>query len=57
MKTTEKRQVLLDELKYFLDSQAQEQKNTLNVDLPTVEQYRNTRMGTSAVRVLLALTE
>ncbi|CAF9937923.1 MAG: hypothetical protein HETSPECPRED_000710 [Heterodermia speciosa] len=53
----EKRQLLLDEVKYFLNCQAEEQSATLRVDLPTVEQYRSNRMGTSGVGVLLAITE
>ena len=51
------RQQLLDEIKFFLDSQAKEQSATLKVDLPTLEHYRNYRMGTGAVGVLLAMNQ
>ena len=53
--STENRQLLLDEIKYFLDSQAEEQRLALQVSLPTIEQYRYTRMGTGAVGVTLAV--
>ncbi|KAL8786873.1 MAG: hypothetical protein Q9195_008030 [Heterodermia aff. obscurata] len=53
----EKRQLLLDEIKLFLDSQSEEQNLALQADLPTVEQYRYNRMGTSAVGILLAINE
>ena len=37
--------------------QAEEQSMTLQDELPAIEQYRQRRMGTSAVGVCLAITE
>ena len=57
MTTTEKQQRLLNEIEFFINMQAEEQSIALQDSLPTVEQYRQRRMGTSAVGVCLAITE
>lgn len=53
----EQQQRLLQQIEFFIDMQAEEQKAALEDTLPTVEQYCRRRMGTSAVGVCLALTE
>ncbi|KAL9611919.1 MAG: hypothetical protein Q9167_003472, partial [Letrouitia subvulpina] len=48
---------LLEQIEFFLEMQALEHRISLSNDLPSVEQYRKRRMGTSAVGVCLAISE
>ena len=56
-KPSEQRERLLQEIEFFLQMSAKEQKVSLDEHLPSVEQYIQRRMGTSAVGVCLAMTE
>jgi len=47
----------LDELRFFITMSEEEQMYQMTPKLPTVEEYSNRRMGSSAVRVCLAITE
>ncbi|KAG9252051.1 isoprenoid synthase domain-containing protein [Emericellopsis atlantica] len=47
----------LDELRFFITMSEEEQMYQMTPNLPTVEEYSNRRMGSSAVRVCLAITE
>ena len=53
----EQRDRLLRQIELFLEMSAVEQSVALGDSLPSVEQYRRRRMGTSAVGVCLAITE
>ncbi|KAL8892811.1 MAG: hypothetical protein Q9192_005566 [Flavoplaca navasiana] len=48
---------LLEQIECFLNMQALEHRVSLSDKLPTVDEYRHRRMGTSAVGVCLALSE
>ena len=50
----EQRQLLLQQINFFIDMQAEGQEAVLKNRLPTVEEYRQ---GTSAVGVCLTVTE
>ncbi|KAK2758475.1 terpene synthase metal-binding domain protein [Colletotrichum kahawae] len=47
----EHREMLLRELEFFMKTSEVEQKRRLSPDLPSLEEYVETRMGTSAVNV------
>ncbi|KAI6781733.1 Microbial Terpene synthase-like protein [Emericellopsis cladophorae] len=47
----------LDELRFFITMSEEEQMYQMTPNIPTVEEYSNRRMGSSAVRVCLAITE
>ncbi|KAF4808338.1 Presilphiperfolan-8-beta-ol synthase [Colletotrichum siamense] len=47
----EHRELLLRELEFFMKTSEVEQKHRLSPDLPSLEEYLETRMGTSAVNV------
>lgn len=55
--TTAQKQQLLDELLLFINMANVEQEIQLGNTLPTLEEYEERRMGSSAVRVCLAMTE
>ena len=48
---------LLKHVEYYVKECGVEQQTVLRNQLPTLQEYRQTRMGTGAVYVLLALTE
>ncbi|KAI1395231.1 terpenoid synthase [Hypoxylon fuscum] len=58
-KTCNDRQIstLLDELVFFVNMSAEEQKLQVMHRLPTIKEYMQRRLGTSAVRVCLATIE
>lgn len=47
----EHRELLFRELEFFMKTSEVEQKRRLSPDLPSLEEYVETRMGTSAVNV------
>lgn len=47
----------LKELRFFIDMTEEEQRLQMTHHLPTVEEYSRRRMGSSAVRVCLAINE
>ncbi|PQE26796.1 terpenoid synthase protein [Rutstroemia sp. NJR-2017a BVV2] len=51
------RQILLEQMLFFMDCSEIEQRVRLSGELPTIGQYWNCRMGTSAVGVTLAVNE
>ena len=53
----EQRERLLEHIDFFLEMSTTEQHVALGDSLPSVEEYLRRRMGTSAVRVCLAITE
>ncbi|RAL64505.1 hypothetical protein DID88_001980 [Monilinia fructigena] len=55
--TEAQRQILLEELLFFMDCSEIEQRVRLSEKLPTVEEYWRCRMGTSAVGVTTAMNE
>ncbi|UKZ77541.1 hypothetical protein TrVFT333_005264 [Trichoderma virens FT-333] len=48
---------LVDEIYYYMDNQQREQRRKLTGVIPTPAQYIETRLGTSAVQLMLALNE
>lgn len=48
---------LFQQIKYYVEESGIEQQIGLRSQLPTLQEYRERRMGTSAVYVFLALTE
>ena len=46
-----------NELLFFIEMTGVEQQSQISGKLPTVEEYRQRRMGSSAVGVCLAITE
>ena len=48
---------LLQQIELYVDESGVEQQIRLSHELPTLQEYRQRRMGTSAVGVFLALTE
>ncbi|MCJ1239389.1 hypothetical protein MMC14_007385 [Varicellaria rhodocarpa] len=55
--TVEQCECLLQEIEFFLEMSAVEQRLSLGDTLPSVEDYVKRRMGTSAVAVCIAITE
>lgn len=53
----EQRRFLLNEIEFFVKMAELEQRVQMSDRLPTVEEYRRRRMGTSAVAVCIAITE
>lgn len=51
------RQTLYNELLFFINMSHVEQEFQIKDQLPTIEEYQERRMGSSAVRVCLAMTE
>lgn len=45
------------EIGYYMDCQQHEQSRKLSGEIPTVAEYWETRLGTSAATVMLALNE
>ncbi len=48
---------LLYELEFYIEMTGAEQRVQMSEKIPTVEEYQECRMGTSAVGVLFALIE
>ncbi len=48
---------LLYELEFYIEMTGAEQRVQMSEKTPTVEEYQERRMGSSAVGVLLAVTE
>jgi hypothetical protein len=57
MKDLETRKRFVKELEFYIAMSEREQDTRLNDHLPSVAGYIQTRMGSSAVRVILALIE
>lgn len=54
---TAQRAKLLQQIEYYVNESGVEQQIGLRDELPTLQEYKQRRMGTSAVYVFLALTE
>ena len=57
MTFSEQRRSLMKEIEFYIEMAELEQQVQLSGKLPTVQEYRRRRMGTSAVGVCLAITE
>lgn len=53
----DQRERFLHEFQFFMDKSETEQALRLKEDLVTVEEFSRYRLGTSAVRVVLAINE
>lgn len=47
----------MEEMRFFVDMTDVEQQVQMSMKLPSLEEYRQRRMGSSAVRMCLAITE